>query len=361
MLLKFLILVTLLHFKNAYAFPTYVRLGYNNCTGCHVSSQGGGILTNYGKGIAMTQSLKSTDPEDEETKSFLWAFQARAMRYKTEADVRVFPMQSDLLMHDRVAEKISVDGVLAMAPRPKDETPENKKPLHERLYARVFQLNFILSEKLNQEDRISIGISPLPMGIGILDHTAFVRAENRFQVTDNPVQLKFYQARQKYLAHHFVFGPNPNEGEGNREKGIGTQTWYRPFPQLSIGAQALYGDTDSITRKMAGALLKAGIGRWALLFEYDFTKRDLKLSNSDFNQKAIFTQLSFYPVDYLSLYASTQSLERDNGFEGKQKRNSFGTELRILSNLSASYEYRIAQIEKQKDASQLLQLSLNWW
>ena len=32
------------------ASPTMIRLGYSNCTACHFSPQGGGLLTAYGKG-----------------------------------------------------------------------------------------------------------------------------------------------------------------------------------------------------------------------------------------------------------------------------------------------------------------------
>src|SRR4029077_16645073 len=42
----------------ASALPTMVRLGYTNCAACHISPQGAGPLTEYGRGIDRAQSLQ---------------------------------------------------------------------------------------------------------------------------------------------------------------------------------------------------------------------------------------------------------------------------------------------------------------
>lgn len=47
-----LALLLLLVSTNAYAFPELVRFGYNNCTACHVSPAGGGLLTSYGRSLS---------------------------------------------------------------------------------------------------------------------------------------------------------------------------------------------------------------------------------------------------------------------------------------------------------------------
>src|SRR5215213_9877189 len=43
---------------SAFATPNMIRLGYPNCASCHLSPQGGGLLTTYGKGIDAAQSLR---------------------------------------------------------------------------------------------------------------------------------------------------------------------------------------------------------------------------------------------------------------------------------------------------------------
>ena len=42
----------------ALALPTMIRLGYSECSACHISPQGGGPLNAYGRGIDRAQSLR---------------------------------------------------------------------------------------------------------------------------------------------------------------------------------------------------------------------------------------------------------------------------------------------------------------
>ena len=52
----------------AQAFPEMVRYGYVNCTSCHVSLSGGGLLTDYGREIAREKlaMFKSSDEKSKE-------------------------------------------------------------------------------------------------------------------------------------------------------------------------------------------------------------------------------------------------------------------------------------------------------
>lgn len=47
----FLIFTSFLSFK-IFAFPEMIRHGYTNCTACHVSPSGGGVMTAYGKSLS---------------------------------------------------------------------------------------------------------------------------------------------------------------------------------------------------------------------------------------------------------------------------------------------------------------------
>ena len=44
--------LTLLGLAKADAFPELIRHGYVNCSACHVSPAGGGVLTPYGRGLS---------------------------------------------------------------------------------------------------------------------------------------------------------------------------------------------------------------------------------------------------------------------------------------------------------------------
>ena len=45
----------------ALALPTMIRLGYAGCASCHLATQGGGPLNDYGRGIDEAQSLRANE------------------------------------------------------------------------------------------------------------------------------------------------------------------------------------------------------------------------------------------------------------------------------------------------------------
>ena len=58
----------------AIASPTMIRLGYADCAACHVSPQGGGLLTSYGRGVDVAQSARAREvpPSDADTRRYLY-------------------------------------------------------------------------------------------------------------------------------------------------------------------------------------------------------------------------------------------------------------------------------------------------
>ena len=342
------------------AHPTFVRLGYSSCTGCHVSSQGGGLLTPYGQGIATTQAFIATESEEDESESrYVQAFQGRLMRYTTEDETRTFPMQFDYLAQFKIIPKVWMNGILAVAPKPKDESPEDAKSPYQRLYGREVSATWSIRAEGLKEDRLTLGIGALPMGVGLVDHTAYVRQENRQYVTDLPMTLKYYFARESFFGHAFAYLPNPQEEAGNKETGQGAQGWWRPLRHLALGAQALQGETDTIKRRQGGVLLKAGHGRFAYLGELNRTWRELQSDKSEFRQWTWFQQASIYPREYLHLYASFQGLERDRVFQTRERREAVGFEWRLWSHISLLFEHRTRIAGDLRERSQLLQLYFN--
>jgi len=49
--------------STAFSLPDYIRKGYTSCTACHVSPQGGGVLTLYGRGV--TEELSTVSYEGQ--------------------------------------------------------------------------------------------------------------------------------------------------------------------------------------------------------------------------------------------------------------------------------------------------------
>src|SRR3954462_7192116 len=52
--------------RSGAAYPNMIRLGYVQCSACHVSPQGGGVLNLYGQGIDYAQTLRADEPPGAE-------------------------------------------------------------------------------------------------------------------------------------------------------------------------------------------------------------------------------------------------------------------------------------------------------
>ncbi len=65
----FIVVLLVLAARHADAYPNMIRLGYTSCATCHVSPQGGGVLTRYGRGIDYAQTIRAGEPPDAEVQS----------------------------------------------------------------------------------------------------------------------------------------------------------------------------------------------------------------------------------------------------------------------------------------------------
>src|ERR1700691_2076887 len=67
----------------AFAMPSMIRLGYTNCAVCHISPQGGGLLTPYGHGVDLAQSLFSREYKPPEPSRVVYDARFVAVGLKT--------------------------------------------------------------------------------------------------------------------------------------------------------------------------------------------------------------------------------------------------------------------------------------
>lgn len=87
------ILAILIFLPNlAFAFPANVRHGYPNCTACHVSPGGGGVLTAYGR--ALSREVQSTFGSENET-AFLYGVVPTPEWLDAGGDVRYLQLITD--------------------------------------------------------------------------------------------------------------------------------------------------------------------------------------------------------------------------------------------------------------------------
>jgi hypothetical protein len=348
--------------QDAYAYPTYIRLGYGSCIGCHYNPAGGGMLTPYGKGISSTQSLHSTELSEEEEEKlshakYLQAFQARILDYKTPQKNRIFPMEAEYLGLINLNKQWKADVSVDIAPRSENVDSKNATKDYQRVYTRVVEINYYQ----NTNHSYYLGISPLPLGLGLVDHTDFVRANNRLQITDIPINFRAFNFYEKYTFNYFLYLPHYLEGNGNKEKGFGGQYWYLLTKNINFGTQALLGKSDSINRKLAGVLIKAGLKEYSYLGEANYGHRTLNLDSSQFGELTYYNQFTYHPNDWFDIAYAFQGLKKDRDFESLETRHSLMLQSKLLRSFTLMYETRLRHFNSSKEVSHLLQGFFQWW
>lgn len=360
----------------AMSYPHYIRLGYVSCTGCHYAPEGGGLLTPYGQGIAQTFSLPGGELQRSEAgtiKKFLTAngklhhsIQARYMGLQREKKVnnkrqRFFPMQFDYLNQVDWSSNIRHEIVLAVAPssasNPTNQDTQTQNNFSDRLYFRSLKLEW----KINKYWRLAAGQDNLPLGLRLIDHTAYIRERNRLGVTDVPTQLQLSFDSSKLRVQSALFAPNNNDLKYNRETGAMALAEYSPFKGLALGLQGLLAEGKTIDRKLVGALVRAGTEDFSILGELDFTRRYLETDKIDFDQWASYLEFALYPLNYLKFFVHLQQIHIQQPFKEKEHLNGIGTEIKWHRYLASSLETRLRSAEHRSEGQILAQMILNLW
>lgn len=348
--------------STAYAYPQYIRLGYKTCIGCHYSPQGGGMLSPYGKGISSTQSFfsKELSEDDEEklsTQKYFQSIQSRILNYKTKEKNRLFPMQLEYLGRYDFDGRLFANFTMAVSP-PKENVDSERAPkTHERIYSRIAELSY----KLDKQSSLAVGISPLPIGIGLIDHTAFVRSGNRLQITDIPVSARYFYADDKNSYNAFIYLPHYLEKAGNRELGFGGQYWYNLNPNFTIGFQNQNGQSYTIRRHLFGLLLKAGVGKYSAISEFNYTQRNIIREKNSFGQITHYTHFAYHPTDWSMISYNFQGQKRNRDFNSDVSQHAFILQVKINKAFTLIAETRINVLESEKTKAHLLQGFFQWW
>lgn len=361
------LLLMVVYISRAEAYPTYIRLNYTSCLACHHSVEGGGPLTEYGKAIAYAESFSGGEYKAGPSSRMEHNIQARVMALQRLYDfdgkkTRIFPMQLDYSNVIKWRKDLRQDVTFAVAPnttrqRGVDGETAKKSSWTDRVYLRTFKLDY----SIDKNSRVVLGGFNLPLGVRLIDHTAYVRERNRLGVTDVPIQAQYLNLSKTWQQTYLIYTPNPTDGASNREYGAATKQEYNPMTNFSLGSQLLLAKGKSIDRDMFGIFARSGKGPWALLAEMDYTQRRLVSSKLKFDQWTSLFEGSYFFKEYLRSSLGFQVLRVNNPFKEKEELYTFNNELKLSSHLSFILEYR------QKSSDVLLekmifgQLFLNWW
>jgi hypothetical protein len=249
-----------------------VRHGYINCTSCHVSPSGGGVLTPYGR--SLSKEVLSTAGTDSET-AFIYKVNPPEW-LNLGGDVRTLQtyqnspqaisanlilMQADLEAAATYG-KFTIDGTLGYSDQ------GNPQLWTDYVLSRRHYLMYKPLDELS----IRFGKFLYAYGINTPDHSITIK--RGIQIDDEGTET--YNLETAWLGETFnvyltgIFG-RPDNLSLNREKGVTLNVSAAPSSTYKIGASYLYGVSQTGNRSVAGPYGILGFTpHFFLLSEFDF-------------------------------------------------------------------------------------------
>jgi hypothetical protein len=299
--------------RPAEASPTMIRLGYASCAACHVSPQGAGLLTEYGQGIDLAQSLLMREVEPPPEKQ---GFRIRqdlrgyigyqyapplepahaspevpAPSGSSAMDAQVWHRATVWLnTRHRFSSSLTVDGW------PDDFVTSTADP-------RVVVTKALYEYRPHDGVELAIGRDALPSGLENSEHQRELRRGLAFGARSYPSQAKLFWWTDRFQVTPYVFGPAGDETSDVRQYGAGALAALVGFQQHAvIGVSARTARLTSGDERRFGAYARLGFGKWGVLTEHEWIDRNVRdpllVSGNGF---AGLTQVFAAPREWLIL------------------------------------------------------------
>ena len=314
------------------ATPNMIRLGYPTCASCHVSPQGGGLLTHYGEGIDLAQTLR---PEE--------------------------PRESDIRNDDGLGSRLNYDlrGTLSIEREPPDPSGYGLnlgmrsaigfRPKHRLVYSATVSAPTLT--RTRAPGAVSVGMSrlywlyqPKPGLTFIVGRDAlpsglsFARRTTNPNVSSTPTQAKLFWWNKRWQVTGYGYGPDGNETEPQFEaRGggamVGLNVWR---DRAVVGLTTQVSSADAFDRRNAGVFARVGLTKhFGILAEHEVTSRTVS-TGADFTHVAGQSELFFVPFDWLQTALTVQHLNTSGGDD--TYRLSPSAEVRLTSNIKLSFD-----------------------
>jgi len=328
-----------------YASPTMIRLGYSDCATCHISPQGGGLLTTYGKGVDEAQSFrrKELHPVDTATSRFL--YDVRLVTASQLVDTLATSSQpvtsSTLRLQARSSARLNDRNRLSLAFGL--ESPAFGSLLGPTA-ANVVVYKALYEYRPKENLEIAVGRDEMPSGIGLPDPLAFIRKGNDAGDTAYPTQVKASWYTHRLQLTPYVFGPGGDEPAKLRQYGAGMVGGIDVWKQRAIvGMSTRASNASTFTRQSVGAFARLGFGKWGVLAEHDLTARAMADVNAPASSYlAGHTQVFFAPKEWLVTSLAAEDLVVGAAKASHIYRLTPGVQTRLTNNLTVIVNMRDA-------------------
>lgn len=250
----------------AWGSPTMIRAGYTSCALCHVAPQGGGLLTDYGKGIDKAQSLARNEyVPDPDAARRPFRHDVRALLvHSTSTSVlgerspgRLWTQVMYRHMH-RVGERsrVSMQAGIELVP------VSTMGPGSEARFI-VSQARWEYRAREGLE--LAVGRGAVPDPLGVPDRDPLFRRGGLDAPPSSPTHAQLYLWTDRFELAPYVFGPGGEASLDARERGAGVFGGVNLGPRAVAGVSARVRRHDGRTEDAFGLYTRLGFGSWGVL------------------------------------------------------------------------------------------------
>jgi hypothetical protein len=334
-----------------------IRLGYATCSSCHVSPQGAGLLTPYGKAIDEAQSLRAREvvPGDAPPPRLMFDVRFIAASQRTDlpeqssssSAARFSTMMRSALRLSATHRVSYVMGLESPLLATKGGTAASVKAV---VPAALWEY------RPKEGVEIAVGRDVMPTGIGLPDSQTFIRNGTESRDTKYPTQVKAFLWNERFQITPYVFGPGFDEPRAVRQYGggvLGGVDVYKHRAVLGLSTRVTSGETA--TRRSVGAFARLGFGKWGILAEHDLTTRDVTSGLGDHAETrhlAGHTQVFFAPKEWLVTSLAAEHLVIDGLVRPTHTyRLTPAVQTRLSDNLTLLFNMRDIFVDARTDRS----------
>jgi hypothetical protein len=318
----------------AAATPNMIRLGYPTCASCHLSPQGGGLLTNYGKGIDAAQTLRPVDLSSEPGAADL-----RRLPYDMKLSVGVDrdpPSAAGYSFSSSARAALAINHRQYIVYGLSVGSPTlSRTRTSGAVSVRMSKLYWLYQPKDGVS--VTVGRDDLPSGTGLLGFSRGITSPN---VSSTPTQAKVFLWNKRWQVAAYGFGPDGNETEPRYEaRGGGANVGMNVWKDRAVaGITTRVSYADAYDRRNVGAFLRLGLTEhWGLLLEHDVTARTTD-KGQHLTHLAGSSQVFYVPFDWLQMALTADDVTTIRGTHSY--RFSPSAQVRLNRNLAVSFNTR---------------------
>jgi hypothetical protein len=341
-----------------------IRLGYAGCQACHLSPQGRGLLTEYGKGMDDTHSARRGVYDTDESRRRRLFHDVRLMT-QVSSEAREQPervttaaLRAWYRNSTRVSDLFRVSGTIS-ADLPARETEVTRvQPLPSQ--PQVFLRQMLLEFTPRQNMYLAVGRDTLPSGVEIADQATYMRSRNVQGLTDVPTQVKLFWWKPRFQIAPYVFAPSGQEMRPFRTSGTGVLAeTYLLGDRLATGLSVRLARNTTFEERLTGVYARLGLGAWGVLTEHDLVRRrERTAGRRAFDQYTGYVQVFYYPTDWLVASLSADRLHVDAPYDDQRWYLRPELSARLSPYVTIAASVRTQQREARRSTAFVVQLYL---